>query len=58
MIVSETEVAWQGEFVLCLGYAALAVQSLLRNMALDPSIAVGVGFDEGVVHVFREPVQG
>ena len=46
-LVSGTEVAQPGEYVLCLGYACLAIHRILDDLPLDPSLPVAVGFDEG-----------
>jgi hypothetical protein len=51
--VSETEVAAEGEYILCLGFAALAVRQIVKS--LHPELLLGkrekrdiaVGFDSG-----------
>jgi hypothetical protein len=43
LLVSATDVAGVGEYVLCLGYAALALKEITRDWVLP----VAVGFDSG-----------
>jgi hypothetical protein len=55
-LVEEAEVAAEGEYVLCLGYACLAIKEIFENLSFPP-LPIGVGFDSGDVILVRAPEQ-